>query len=61
MVIWKEVAVILLAHRLNGDSVCCMMPMQNVLTADGLAIYTLNRGALNRIVHNGVKKLEYRE
>jgi len=21
---------------------------------DGLAIYTLNRGALNRIVHNGV-------
>jgi len=56
MVIWKVVAVILLGYRLNGDLVCYMMPIQNTLTADGLAIHMLNRGAII-----DVKKLESRE
>ena len=56
MVIWKAVAVILLGYRLNGDLVCYIMPIQNTLIADGLAIHMLNRGAII-----GVKKLESRE
>jgi len=56
IVISKAVAVILLGYRLNGDLVCYMMPIQNTLTADGLAIHMLNRGAIIC-----VKKLESRE
>jgi len=56
IVISKAVAVIPLGYRLNGDLVCYMMPIQNTLTADGLAIHMLNKGAIIC-----VKKLESRE